>query len=257
MTKAILISFLCYAISFSFEGPDLMLLGPDYVFEDKSINLVGTDSTGNGISASAAQASLYGIKSLDWTYVASRITKKGWSSAITFRSYGIKDIYMSSKYSIYLGKSVSRFLLVGLSYSHLTKTYGNNLYKSADDIFSIGLGLRYSELNLRAQIDNLKFDNSGDIPDNKPEIIIAGNWQTEKSFSIYALLYNDPRDHSRLILGQNLELHNSANLIAGIISGPELYFAGIEMVYKRIVFGYTYFDVGGLGDCSKLTVTYR
>ena len=37
----------------------------------------------------------------------------------------------------------------------------------------------------------------------------------------------------------------------------QVYYAGFEIVYKRLAIGYTFYDISALPNCSKFAVTYR
>jgi hypothetical protein len=256
MRFALLISLVWIATAFSLEGPDLMLLGDQFAPDNKSMSLTSLPDSAFHVEAATRHAYLYGIKSLNWTYASARYDFKNNSAVIAFRSYGIDKLYQSSWYSIAARKSVIKKLSFGLGYTRNELVYGDNLLKISEDFIAIDAGANFDKFALRASAGNIALDKNNKKY-NKPEYTAACFWQADSSLSVSCLLFNDKRDHNRLMITQNLAVHKSLIIIAGLISGPEVYYAGFEIVYKRFVFGYTFYAIGGLDDCSRLSLGYR
>jgi len=255
MKKPLILILFLVSPLFGFEGPDYMLTGDLYIPNQKYFNLSCMPHKNSGVDAAFRNASLYGIKSLNWNYAGARAYSETGVFIATFRSYGIKNLYSTTTLSLLFQKTLFQRASFGLGYSRKEHTYGENSYKTSSDIFSFGAGASYRNYSLNISIDNLAFKKQE--YDSNPELIMALNWQADKILNVYCSLFNDRRGKSRFTVGQDLVLYKSYMLKAGLISSPEVYFAGLEVVYKRIVFSYTYFDIGGLPDCSRLTLSYR
>jgi len=257
MRLALLISLVCVSMAIGLEGPDFMLIGEQFMPDYKSFNLICPYDSMSRIKATAQHGFLYGIKSLNWTYVSSKCNLRSYSAAIGFRSYGIEELYMSSWYFLSLRKTVFHKLSFGLGYSRVETTYGNNLFKDSDDFAFLNISAKFNDFALAAQISNWALNDKRETYHDSPEYAASCSWQADSSLSVSCVIFNDKCDHNRLMVGQNLAVHKSLNLIAGIVSGPEIYYAGLEIICKRLVFGYNYYAVGGLDDCSKLSISYR
>jgi len=256
MRLAFAISLIWAAATIGLEGPDLMFIGNQYMPENKSFSFTYPPIGATRIEATAQHGFVYGIKSLNWNYVSGRCDWKDYSANIAFRSYGIDKLYLSSWYSISARKLFFHKFVLGLGYGRNETNYGDNLFKTSEDYMAIDAGFNLGNLAIAALAGNISLNKNNEISD-KPEYLAACSWQADSSLSVNCLLYNDKRNHKRLIVNQNLAVHKSLNIIAGIISAPEIYYAGLEIVYKRFVFGYTFYAVGGLDDCSKLAISYR
>ena len=255
MKRSLVLMLFIISPLFGFEGPDYMLIGDLHVPNQKYFNLSCLPHNNSGVDAIFRNASLYGINSLNWNYAGARVYSETGAFIASFRSYGIKNLYSSTMFSLLFQKVLFRQASFGFGYSRKEHNYGENLYKTSFDIFSFSAGASYKNYSLNVALDNLAFKKRE--YNNNPELVMAVNWQANKVLNIYSSFFNDSRKKSRFSIGQDLVLHKSYILKAGLLSGPEVYFIGFEIVYKHIVFGYTYYDIGGLPDCSRLTLSYR
>jgi hypothetical protein len=113
------------------------------------------------------------------------------------------------------------------------------------------------DINIAISVGNLSLKRAGKGYSDKPELIVSCFWPADEILSLYGAYYKDRLDKSRFLIGQKLELIKPLIIEAGLLSGPEIYFIGMEIIYKRFVFGYTLFDIGRLPNCSRLTLSYR
>ena len=254
MTKILVIVLLAVNITSGFEGPDFMLSGDLYIPRNKVFNLSSVPDGYSGVSAIFRSSSLYGIKSLNWTYAGVKINSETGTLAVSFRNYGYKELYSSTELLILLQKSVFKKASIGIGYSHKGYEYGND-YKDDYDIFSLSTGVDIDPFSLSLSVVNLSIKKR-DFNNNQ-EIVAAVNWKANKILNIYSLFYRDSRKHKRISIGQDLIVHESIVLNAGLISNPEIYYAGFEIVYNRLIFGYTFYSIGGLPDCARLTLSFR
>jgi len=255
MKTIILIILLLSALAFAMEGPDLILIGDLYVPQSNGFSLACNTYENRGVDVVLCNASLYNISSLNWIFAGANVHSRFGSLSVSFRDYGISELYKSTKLSLYLHKPVYKNISLGLGYSRKEYNYGDNFYNSASDVFSFGAGLKLRSISLSALIDNLTYKKQSF--NNDSELCFSLCWQADDLLTFHALYFNDNRKHERLSFGQNLILAKQLNLKAGLLTCPDVYYAGFEIVYKSFVFGYTYFDIGGLPDCMRITLSYR
>lgn len=249
--------FLLMPVTFCLEGPDFMLVSDYYIPTDEGFNITPIPYDKAGFSAVLRNASLYGIGSLDWIYSGAKIYSQFGSIGVIFRDYGINDLYSSTVFTIFLQKSFWRKISIGAGYSHMAYNYGDNVYQISEDRISLGAGWRLRGFSITVSIDNRPVNKTKRGYSDKLELVAAGFWPADEILSLYGAYYKDRLDKSRFLIGQKLELLKPLVIEAGLLSGPEIYFIGLEVIYKRFVFGYTLFDLGRLPDCSRLTLSYR
>jgi len=255
MKKIILVLLLISASAYALEGPDFMLIGDLYVPQPNCFSFACNSCENQGIDVVFRNASLYKISSLNWIFAGASIHSKFGSLAVSFRDYGINELYKSTMLSLYLQKPVYNSIFMRLGYSRKEYSYGVNYYNSTSNVFAFGAGLKFRSFNLSAIIDNLAFKKESF--NNNPELCFSLFWQADELLTFHAIYFNDNRKHDRLLFGQSFMLAKPLNFKAGILMKPDAYYTGFEIVYKRFVFGYTYFDIGGLPDCMRLTLSYR
>jgi hypothetical protein len=249
--------FLLAPLAFCLEGPDFMLVGDYYIPADNGFSITTVPYDKTGFSAVFRNCLLYGIGSLNWIYSGVKVYSQFGSAGVIFRDYGIKKLYSSTDFSFFLQKSLWRKISIGVGYSHIGYSYGDNVYQSFSDIVSFGAGWRLMDINIAISVGNLSLKRAGNEYSDKPEVIASCFWPAGEILSLYGAYYKDRINKSRFLIGQNLELIKPLIIKAGLLGGPEIYFVGMEIIYKRFVFGYTLFDIGRLPNCSRLTLSYR
>lgn len=233
-----------------------MLLGLHYTPAPNSFNLCASDYENDGLKISLQNASLYDINSLNWNYAGLSYSSGCWTITNTFRSYGINKLYESARYSTALHYLITERISIGAGYTHQEINYGDALYKTSLNILRFSTGLKLNSFNLDLSVDNITLNDEVNAVGD-PEYFLSGSWRVYEELTVFSLYYRNPFKHDRFMFGQNLGINKHLNINAGIMSGPEVYFVGLEVVYKRLVFGYTYYDLAGLPNCSKTTVNFR
>lgn len=244
-------------MAFCLEGPDFMLIGDYYIPTDNGFCITSKSYDKAGLSAVFRSASLYGVGSLNWVNGGARLYSQSGSVGVIFRDYGIDDLYSSTTFMIFLQKALWRKISVGAGYSNMAYSYGDDVYQISYDRISFGAGWSLQDFNIAVLVDNQSFNNNKNGYSGEMEFITAGSWSVNEILSLYGAYFKDNLDVNRFLIGQKLELVKPLIIEAGFLSGPEIYFIGLEIIYKRFVFGYTLFDIGGLPDCSRLTLSYR
>ncbi|OQX91659.1 MAG: hypothetical protein B6D58_06905 [candidate division Zixibacteria bacterium 4484_95] len=252
----LMILILLTPVAFCLEGPDFMLIGDYYIPTGNGFCITAKSYDKAGLSTVFRSASLYGVGSLKWINSGVKLYSQFGSVGVVFRDYGINDLYSSTAFKIFLQKSLLWKISLGASYSHNAYIYGDDTYRSSHDEISFTAGWSLHDLNIAILIDNKSLNNKNGYSDEL-EFIISGCWSANEILSFYGVYFKDKLDKNRFLIGQKLELIKPLIIEAGFLSGPEIYFVGLEVVYKRLVFGYTFFDVGALPDCSRLTLSYR
>jgi hypothetical protein len=204
-----------------------------------------------------SNANLYGIKSLNWVYGMLDFRIRWGRLGLAFRDYGIRDLYSDTKTEISFIRPVWRSLAAGLSLTHDRRAYGDNLFRGANDYFSIRGIYSLSTVNFMAGLVNVPFHRGIKGTAKYPESILAVDWQAEDIISLYGLFYKDDENHTRLDLGQKLLLAKPLVIDVGFLTGPQVYYAGAVITYKRIAFEYIFYDVNELPGCWSLTLSYR
>jgi hypothetical protein len=257
MRNIVVLFLILTTIVFGLEGPDFMLLGDFYSPLKSGFNLVSSNSSDNPISAVFGNASLYGISSLRWYYGGAVYQAKYGSIGFCWRDYGIKNLYSSTEARLFIQKAVLKRLAVGIGYSHTRFEYGDNVYNAGNDYLFANAAAHSGDLGLFLQIDKIALNRRIKSLDKRPEFILLFSWQAETIITFDASLYRDSQKRMRLRAGQDLQLAKPLTLSAGFLTGPQVYYFGLEFVYKRLAFGYTYYDVGDMPNCSKITMSYR
>ncbi len=253
---SILLVLLLPLLAFCLEGPDLMLLGDCYIPGPGGFNLCSAEPQTGGMKLTLQNASLYDIRSLDWNYAGIRYSSGCWTIAGDFRMYGVNSLYESDQYQVMIHYLFVERLSIGAGYGRKELNFGDGLYKTSINILRFSSGFKLDNFSLDLTVDNIAL-NDDDKAVGDPEYLFSGAWPVYRELTVYSIYYRNPYKHDRFLLGQDLKLNKHLNINAGLISGPEVYFVGLEIVYKGLVFGYTYYDVAGLPDCSKLTLNYR
>jgi hypothetical protein len=257
MNKVIIFVIVLYSAVCSMEGPDFMFIGRNYIADPHAFNICSSSPEDSGFRVSLDNASLYSINSLDWLYAGAGYSYRHWTFCGSFKSYGINNLYESTAYSIIIHRRLIPCLSLGAGVEHRQKTYGDNLYNHRSTSLSIDLGLKFSQVYFDAIISNLAIADHDKLIDGDPESILSGNWLANDALTIYTAYYRDNRGHDRLMVGQDLSLHESLIINAGFLSSPEVYFFGVEIIYKRFKFSYNFYDISGLPDCSKVALSFR
>ena len=257
MKKIIIFILILYSVAYGMEGPDFMLIGRNYITDPHAFNMCSSSPEDNGFRISLDNASLYGINSLDWLYAGAGYSNRNWTFCSSFKSYGIDNLYESTAYSVIIHRQLISHLSLGAGLEHRQKTFGDNLCSHRSTSLSIDFGLKFSQVYFDAIISNLAIADHNKLIDGDPESILSGNWLANDALTIYAAYYRDNRGHDRLMAGQDLLLHESFIINAGFLSSPEVYFFGVEVVYKRFKFSYNFYDISGLSDCSKVALSFR
>jgi hypothetical protein len=255
MIKLPVIVLCCLSCALALEGPDYMMNADLYVPGSGSYNQTGSYIGKAGIAAIFRHASLYGINALKWEFAGIRISSRYGAASLAFRRYGVDDLYSAACFSMFISKALINKISAGVGYSRLDNKYGDGMAKLSANVFSIGIGASWDKFEASILTENLAFEKRS-YSDN-PEILAGLRWQANDILSIYGVYFNDGNNRNRVAIGQDLNLTESFWLNAGLFSNPEIYFAGIEMVYNRFHLGYTYFDIGGLPDCSRITLSVR
>jgi len=254
--RAFIAIFILSSAVFGLEGPDFMLLGTSCVPDPEFYNICSPESFNSGFELSLQNASLYDIDALDWNYAGLSYSDGCWKTAAVFRMYGVNDLYESTWYSVVLHRLFKEKYSIGIGYSRKDLDIGDGLYRQGFDIFRLSSGVKLNNFSVEIAVDNLAANDSDNVTGD-PELFLSGDWQVYKELSVFSVYYRNPFKHDRFIFGQNLGLNEYMNISAGLISGPEIYFVGFEIVYKRLLIGYTYYDLAGLADSFKFTVSYR
>ena len=257
MKSALAVIVICASLTAAFDGPDYMLYGDIYSTNRQSINLYSfADNNSYLIQADIQHASLYGISNLNWNLAIAKCANSCWSFTGVFRSYGINDLYMNSYYALHVSRSLFDIASLGLGFERKDRTYGDNLYSDFNNSLTTHAGIRYKDFDLNLTIARILFSEKEYYP-HKPEIIGSVSWQADKAFLVSGQYYRNQNNHDRFLIGQDLKLNEFLTIKAGLLSAPEVYYAGFEIVYKRLAIGYTFYDISALPNCSKFAVTYR
>lgn len=256
MKKIILVSLFLSSYAIALEKPDFMLMGMNFIPEREAFNLCSSPTEDDGLKLSFQDASLYGIGSLRWMYAGLRYSYRCWTFGGAFRDYGINDLYESSDYALIIHRLFAERYSLGMGYTRSEKNFGDNFYRSSVNMLQFSAGVKLDPVNFDATIGNISL-NDADNVNGDPEILLAGSWLANEALTILGLYYRNPYHHDRILLGQNLNLNRTIIISAGLMSSPEVYYVGFEIVYKSFVFGYTFYDLADLPNCTKVTVSYR
>ena len=254
MKKAIIfILILCSGAS-AFDGADFMLNADLYNPLNGGFSFY-SDCHNNSMSAVFRNARLYDIKELDWSFIGARAGLAGNNLTICFRDYGVNKLYGSTVFSLALDRQLTAGLTAGLGYTRQAIEYGDGLVNQNYNLFCLKAGYRVTQVAFGASINNLSFSTRD--YNNDPELTFSVGWQADEILNIFSVYHTDRNGHARFTLGQFLQLNDYVRINLGLLNSPEVYYAGFEVVYNRFVFGYTIFDIGGLPDCSLITLSYR
>lgn len=257
MRTVLLFILFISSLASAFEGPDYMLYGETYVANKNAINLYSfSENDGSDIQATFQHASLYGINSLDWNFTLAKYSNSYWSVTGIFRDYGIANIYAAPTYSLNVSHLFFDRAALGIGFERAERTYGDNLYSDSDNALSLNSGITLTGLNFNLIIDQIQLNHKKYYAYN-PEIVASACWYADNALTIFGLFYRNKSSHDRFLIGQNLRLNEILTINAGLLSGPEVYYAGFEIVYKRFAIGYTLYDISALPNCSKFYLTYR
>lgn len=238
------------------EGPDFMLTNRIYSADDYYFSLLRQPTDNYNFDLTFEDASLYGLSSLKWNFVGARFDYGAASLSICYRTYGINDLYESPTFSVYAQKGLKRIFWIGAGLSRRDLCYGDNLYRTAQNMLLLGGGIKFARIDLSAYLENSSI-LSKSLYSEKTEGLITASWLVQETLTFSLSVYSDRQHHQRIALGQYLGLTDQLAINAGLLSDPEIFFAGFEFIYRGFILGYTYYDIGGLPDCSKLTLAYR
>ena len=257
MKSALMIIVLSASLAAALDGPDFMLYSDIYATNGYSINLFSFAGENNClVQAEFQHASLYGLNQLNWNLAAAKYANGRWNLAGVFRSYGIDDMYINSYFALHFSRRLFDIASIGIAFEREDRTYGDNLYSDSDNSLATHAGIKYDSFNFDLTAARILFKEKKYYPHN-PEIIGSVSWQADKALLIFGQYYRNQNGHDRFLIGQDLKVNEFLMIKAGLLSAPEVYYAGFEIVYKRFAIGYTFYDISALPNCSKFTLTYR
>ena len=256
MMRILLGLLLSFGTVTALEGPDFMLINKIYVADNRHFSLVRQPADSYEFDLAAENAALYGVSSLKWNFFGVRFDYRAASFSLYYRTYGIEDLYDAPIISAFLQKKVRRAISLGLGVSHRDLRYGNTIYRTTDNRLLIGGGIKFAKIEVTGFIESSSVFSKNQNSE-KTEALLAGSWQAQETLTISFSVYSDRRRHQRIALGQYLGLTDQLAINAGLLSDPEIFYAGFEFIYRGFILGYTYYETGGLPDCSKLTLAYR
>jgi hypothetical protein len=257
MKKVFFLILILTVSTFAFEGPDIMLIGDLYLPSRGQFNLVLADSNTNGVGVFLSNALLYNISSLRWYYGGAIYHSKLGALGFCLRDYGIKNLYSATETRLFIQKLLLKKLTLGVGYLHDSYEYGDNLYRGGNDFLFANSAAYYGTLHFALQVDKIALNRKIKSLDKRPELLTSLYWQADNILAFYASLYRNTEKRFRLRIGQDMQLVKPLTLNAGFLTEPQVYYVGLEIVYKRMEFGYTYYDIGDLPNSSRITISYR
>jgi hypothetical protein len=255
-----LITFLllfCFSTALGFEGPDFMILGRDCLDEITPVDSLISNNNAAPIECEFANASLYDIKKLDWYYgqVAfnTRLGKYGFS----FVDYGIKNLYETQKYNISFCRPIWSTLSIGGGFYRDMLIFGGGDKREHNDFLSIKTSYTYKTAGLLISAGEIPIKRGEKRSAKHIELLCAANWRAGDLILLHGIYYKDDQNFSRFDFGQRLNLARSFAVDAGLLTGPQVYYLGTVISYKRFAFKYVFYDVTQLPSCWSLALIVR
>jgi hypothetical protein len=257
MKHLIALLLIGFSTAFGFEGPDFMILGRDCLNEITPANSLSSSQNNSPIECKFANANLYDIKKLDWYYgqVAfnTRLGKYGFS----FIDYGIKNLYETQRYRISYDRPIWSSLTIGASFSRDMLIFGDAETRDHNDFLSFKSSFVYKTIGLLISASEIPTKRGEKRSAKHIELLTAANWRAGDLVSLHGIYFKDDQNYSRFDFGQRLNLAQSFAVDAGLLTGPQVYYLGTVISYKRFAFEYVFYDVTQLPSCWSLALIYR
>jgi hypothetical protein len=257
MKNVMLCFALLWSVTYALEGPDFMLIGRRYLPALDSSEITTFSTNHNVLDIYFSNANLYDIKSLNWFYGEFDYHTYWGNFGLNFRDYGINDLYSSTRLDLSYSRPLIGRLSIGAGYVHDSHSYGDRLFRGANDYLSVNSVFSSGRLSFAGYLNDIPIHKGIKGYAYHPEIILSSYWQAEDILALYAIYYKDHENHSRLNLGQKLRIAGPLFLEAGLITSPQVYYLGTTIAYKRFAFEYAFYDFTQLPGCWSLALIYR
>jgi hypothetical protein len=257
MKYLIVILLIGFSTAFGFEGPDFMILGRDCLDEIKPADSLLTNINSSPIECKFANASLYEIKKLDWYYGQVACSTRFGEYGFCFIDYGIKNLYETQKYQLSFSLPIWSTLSVGAGFSRDILIFGGDYKRDHNDFLSLKTSFVYKTIGLLVSAREIPTKRGEKRSTKHIELLAAANWRASDLVSLHGIYFKDDQNCSRFDFGQRLNLAQSFSIDAGLVTGPQVYYLGTVISYKRFAFEYVFYDVTQLPSCWSLAVIYR
>lgn len=257
MKNLIALLVISFSASYAFEGPEFMLLGRDYLDEISNNEPSSPLIKSNPIELKLSDSNLYNIKKLNWNYgkivCKTRVGKFGF----TFINYGIHNLYERQSYAVSFNRRIWSTLAINSEFSREVYNYEWYYRLEHNDFLAFGASYSFKTIGLLAAINELPVKRGVKYNSKHPEIVSALNWKANSMVTLHGIYFKDDINYSRFDIGQKLTLAEPLAINAGFLTGPQIYYLGTVISFKRFAFEYVFYDVTQLPSCWSLALIYR
>jgi hypothetical protein len=257
MKHLIVVLLIGFSTAFGFEGPDFMILGRDCLDEITADDPLFSNKGDSPVECKFANASLYDIKKLDWYYGQVAFNTRFGRYGLSFIDYGIKNLYETQKYHISFSLPIWSTLSIGAGFSRDILIFGGDYKRDHNDFLSLKTSFVYKTIGLLVSTSEIPAKRGEKRSAKHAELLAAANWRASDFVSLHSIYFKDDQNYTRFDLGQRLNLARSFAIDAGLLTGPQVYYLGTVISYKRFAFEYVFYDVTQLPGCWSLALIYR